>query len=103
MAAEEATADFFAPGPTITVIAQPCESDDCHCGKLPHLCTCDYYRQLRRREQEQQQLAEHDTAGDVLHPEGLLLDVSASVGTAEESQQPVKRRRITGKKSLRSS
>ena len=102
MAADETAADFFAPSPTITVLAQSFASGGCHCGKLPHLCTCEYYRQLRQGTLERQRQAEHRASGGILHLDDTQLDASPSEGISEEHQESVKRRRITGKRSMHS-
>ena len=102
MEADGVSVGFFAPGPTITSLARPATSDACPCGRLPHLCTCEYYRQQRLREQQRQQHIEPQIADDVQQPGYLQLGGSATASIAE-MPQPVKRRRITGKRTMRSS
>ena len=82
--------DFFAHSPAVIDLDPPALSGACPCGRLPHLCTCEYYRRLRQQELQLQL------------PGGLQLEVG-DVASTSEMQQPVKRRRITGKQSMQSS
>ena len=57
--------DFFAHSPAVIDLDPPAPSGACPCGRLPHLCTCEYYRQQRLREQQRQQHIGPQIAEDV--------------------------------------
>ena len=83
---DRAANGFFAEAPTIASLEVNIHSTSCHCGKLPHLCTCEYYRALRRLELQGVQQLE-------------IVNVTDS---EEAGHEPVKRRRITGKQGTQS-
>ena len=86
MQADDAAGGFFADGPSIANLQVDLHQATCHCGKLPHLCTCEYYR--RQREIESQS--------------GIRQLDDVSVDDPEVVLMSVKRRRITGKQSSQS-
>ena len=73
--ADGITDGFFAHGPSIANVAQPAPSAACACGRLPHLCTCEYHR-LRQ---------------DLARAESIAVDSSES----ECSRLPARRRAST--------
>jgi len=92
---------YFAPGPTVTSLDLPTHPGACPCGRLPHLCTCEYHRLRRLREQQLQRQSEHQHA-EAVQPDVMQLEAE-EVASFVELQQPVKRRRITGKQAMQSS